>query len=402
MLVLSTTMADNKESDAMEKNGWMLVMIFALVLALAGCSGKASVAREEAAGADATLARDTGEAEQDNTQLGAQATEAVEDEGPSPTSEPTGEPEPSPEPEIAHLSLPGDAEGSDTFVTDINSSEPEIEKSTVGDYFPMNRLERPFTANEMDYFGDLDLIRVDLLHDQPWFYATFILADDLRVSADIHYGLELDLDADGRGEYLIWVTLPGSGEWTTDGVQVLQDLDGDVGGVYPLYIEEPNPELTGYETLAFDQGRGEDPDLAWVRRDPEHHDRLQIAFKEDIPGPLGFLWSAWADGALMNPALFDYNDQYTEEQAGSPNKGNPGYPLKSVFLVDSTCRSWYGMTPTGTELGLCNQPSSEDTSGGSGGAHKGFCVASVFKAGCAGPCLASCPVGSNCISCKLP
>jgi predicted small lipoprotein YifL len=395
-------MADKEESDVMKKNVWTLLMILILVLPLAACGGKAPDAGEEAAaGAEAEQAQETGEDELGSARVERQAAEEVEEAQPSPTSEPTGEPEPSPEPEIAHLVIPGDAEGSDTFVTDINSAESEIENSTVGDYFPMNRLERPFTANEMDYVGDLDITRVDLRHEQPWFYATFTLAGNLRESADIHYGLELDLDADGRGEYLVWAALPGSGEWTTDGVQVLQDLDGDVGGIYPLYIEEPNPELTGYEALVFDQGRGEDPDLAWVRRDPEDDARLQIAFKEDVPGPLGFLWSAWADGALMNPALFDYNDQYTEEQAGSPNKGNPGYPIKSVFLADSTCRSWYGMTPTGDEPGLCSSLQASETSDGGPGTKMGFCHRSVLANICAGPCLPTC-TNPPCLACTLP
>jgi hypothetical protein len=136
-------------------------------------------------------------------------------------------------------------------------------------------------------------------------------------------------------------------------VQVYLDEDEDIGGVYSLHMEDPNPDLTGYETLVFDSGMGGDPDLAWARRDPEAANQLQIAFKESLKGELGFLWSAWADGGLRDPGLYDYNDQFTPEDAGSPNNLNTSYPVKMVELVDSTCRSWYGMTPNGNEPGLC-------------------------------------------------
>ena len=310
---------------------------------------------------------------------------------------------PTPEP-IVHLDYPEFVEGTHTFVTDLSSLETAEDKTALGDYYQMNRLERPFTAQDMEYFGDLDLTRVDLMVNPPWFLMTFALAEELRESGEIYYALELDTDADGRGEVLIRAALPPDSEWTTDGVQVFLDQDGDVGGVIPLHMEDPNPDLTGYETMIFDSGVGEDPDLAWVRRDPEEANQLHMAFKEDLKGELGFLWSAWADGGLHDPGLYDYNDQFLPEDAGSPSDENIFYPVKMVELVDSTCRSWYGMTPTGNEPGLCGVEKAPKSEGGkkkpSGGPGMGFCF-NPTGGPCTGPCLPTCPQ-SPCVPCVLP
>ena len=312
-----------------------------------------------------------------------------------------------PTPAIIHVDVPVFSTGFQTFVTDISSEETAPDKNALGDYFQMNKLERPFSSDEMDYFGDLDITRVDLKYDAPWFFATMFLVEDLRDSGDIHYALELDLDADGRGDILIWASLPPDQEWTTEGVQVLEDQNDDIGGIYPLHMEDPNPDLNGYETVIFDAGIGEDPDLAWVRRDPEAPNQLQFAYKDSLTEQLGYLWSAWADGGLMDPGLFDYNDQFTYDGAGSPSNENINYPVKLVELADSTCRSWYGMTPTGTEPGLCGVEQAEKKSGGKkgpkNGPKTGFCVESIAAAGCGNnPCQPACPVGSRCVPCTLP
>ena len=349
----------------------------------------------------------------------AEADAQVEATEPAPTATqppPPDTPTPSPTPEevILHEMIPEDPTGREAFVSDLTSYDNAAERSTIGDYYQINRLERPFTAFDMEYFGDLDIVRVDLDAKSPWFYFTFILADEVREEGEIYYGIELDTDADGRGEILVWAVLPPDSEWTTDGVQVREDTDGDVGGIYPAFMNDPDPNLTGYETELFFSGRGDDPDLAWVRRDPEETKQIQIAIKEDVPGPLGFLWSAWADGGVMDPKMFEYNDQITHEKAGSPTEGELYYPLKEVALVDSTCRSWYGMTPDGDEAGLCTAqwltpPGSggrnSDGGGNNGGQpQSGFCVYDPTSGDCGNnPCLPACPPQApRCLSCTLP
>ena len=367
-----------------------LVLILMVLLLVTACGGKDSgLAEDIAMGVAATL---TKQAYDDVIEAARQTEEAA-----------TSTPEP-----IVHVDFPNYSPGSNTFVTDFSSLNYAPEKSTVGDYFQMNRMERPFSAGEMDYYGDLDITWVNLKYDSPWFYATIILAEDLRDEGMVNYGLELDLDADGRGDYLVWALLPPGTDWTTDGVQVLEDNDNDIGGEIPLQMEVPNPDLNGYETELFNAGIGDDPDLAWVRRDPENTKQLQIAFKDSITDDDGYLWSAWVDTGLMDPTQFDYNDQYTLIAAGSPNSETAEYPLDEVALVDSTCRSWYGMTPVGTEPGLCTGEQTKKPGGGNGNGDKekqGYCVVvgALLKFCPKGsPCLPACPPRQTCKSCTLP
>ncbi|TFG49394.1 MAG: hypothetical protein E4H33_02355 [Anaerolineales bacterium] len=171
-------------------------------------------------------------------------------------------------------------------------------------------------------------------------------------------------------------------------------------------MEDPNINLNGYETVIFDSGVGADPDLAWVRRDPEGTSQVQIAYKDSFLGEDGFLWGAWADEGLMDPGLFDYNDQVTFTVAGSPAEDSPEYPLKAVPRVDSTCRSWYGLTPTGDEPGLCTIQEEKKPSGGDQ-PRTGFCIATLSTTHvggfyCLGGCLPECPRGRICLACALP
>ena len=257
-------------------------------------------------------------------------------------------------PVLEHYQVPGKPkERIDTYLTDFNSIDYAGDGFTYGDQFKSNIYERPFTAEEMKYRGEIDIIRANLKAGTPWIYVSIFLAKDLPEIGEMKYGLELDLDENGRGDYLILCDLPLSSDWRVEGVQVYRDVNGDVGGRFPMSMDTPDPELNGYEVLVFDAGDGDDPDLAWVRRHPDEPNSLQLAFKADLIGPTGYMWSAWADAGLRAPDYMDYNDRFTAEAAGSPYPGSPLYPLKAVYLVDSTCRSYYGFTPSGDEPGLC-------------------------------------------------
>ena len=61
---------------------------------------------------------------------------------------------------------------------------------------------------------------------------------------------------------------------------------------------------------------------------------------------------AWA-GSNIDPKMFDYEDQMTHAQAGSPNPGDAIYPIKQMAEIDNTCRLAIGFAPTGKEPGLC-------------------------------------------------
>jgi hypothetical protein len=162
------------------------------------------------------------------------------------------------------------------------------------------------------------------------------------------YGVELDLDTDGRGDLLLRGSpIPGS-DWSTDTVQLWADSNGDVGSATPINSDSPQTTLDGYETLLFDRGQGDDPDAAWVRYALIEDAGVQFAVKQSAIGDASFLWGAWADEGLNQPGWIDYNDHFTAAEAGSLDS-----TLGAVAAVDNTCRMYFGFTPTGSEPGLC-------------------------------------------------
>ena len=350
---------------------WMAV-ILTILPGLTGCNfgsegGPLSLEEAVQAGVQATLTKEAWLAGVEDARMTAIAAESIA-EGvgreevaeplvtPTATLRPTLQPSLTPtlKPAVAHLEFPGNAkERIDSYLTDHNSIEHAAEGITYGDNYRNNVLERPFSSEVMVYQGGIDIIRVNLMVGSTWTYAVIYLAENLPTSGTMKYGLELDLDENGRGDYLIRTSLPTSLEWNVENVQVYEDRDGDVGGKTPMKNDPPDDTLNGYETLVFDSGEGDDPDLAWVRRNPEDLNSLQIAYKTELIGNTGYMWSAWADDSYQAVDLWDYNDHFTEESAGSPYPGSSYYPIKRVYSFDSTCRSYYGFTPKGNEPGLC-------------------------------------------------
>lgn len=349
-----------------------LMIILVVIIGLVGCNfggegGPMSLEEAVEAGVQATLTKEAwlvGVEDARRTAIAAEnpPSEATQAEvqqplaTPTATVRPTLEPSLTPtlKPAVAHELFPGTIkERYDTFVGDYNSIDYAEEGITYGDNYRNNVLERPFSSEVMVYQGYIDITKVELFVMETWTYATIYLAERLPTSGTMKYGLELDLDENGRGDYLIQASLPTSLEWNVENVQVYEDKDNDVGGSVPMRIEPPNDRLNGYETLVFDSGEGTDPDLAWVRRNPEQPNSLQIAYKTELTNNLGFMFSAWADDSYQDLSLRDYHDHFSEESAGSPYPGSPLYPIKRVFSFDSTCRSYYGFTPKGTEPGLC-------------------------------------------------
>lgn len=68
---------------------------------------------------------------------------------------------------------------------------------------------------------------------------------------------------------------------------------------------------------------------------------------------------AWAGNQALEPALFDFNDHMTHEQAGtSLIELENFYPIKGLAELDNACRVAIGFVPSGNEPGLCisNKP----------------------------------------------
>ncbi len=205
---------------------------------------------------------------------------------------------------IVHNTLPGETSGTVSIANDTNSQlSADLHYATAGDLYDLNRFERPFTQDGMIYLPALDIQKLSIGKDPDWYFATLQLAgvDAAANSLDADYGLEIDLNQDGRGDILIWVRPPYSTDWSTTPVTVYTDLNGDVGAANPLQSDAPATG-DGYETVIFADGQGADPDLAWVRLAPDSPSTLEFAFKPSLLDSVtAFLIGGWADTGLKDP-----------------------------------------------------------------------------------------------------
>jgi hypothetical protein len=249
--------------------------------------------------------------------------------------------------EIPHTMVPGDVPGGTRVYDNESYSTASLNYAASGDWYEHNRFERPFTPNGMNYLSYIDIQTFNISKDARWFFVSVELAD-LVVATEGYepvFGVEVDNDLDGRGNFLLWVTPPLEKEWSVKNLKVFRDANHDVGGSRPDQMD--GKKGNGYETLIFDAGQGDDPDLAWVRADPVNVNFIQFAFKQTMIGnpTSGFEAAIWADASnLKDPAQFAYNDLMAIELAGSPLKGDANYPIKAVYAVDSTCYRPFGTT----------------------------------------------------------
>jgi hypothetical protein len=243
--------------------------------------------------------------------------------------------------------------------------EMQAIESTVDDMlynsddYSRNLFERPLTPTTMENRFDLDLQKIAMSTDNTFFYFSLDLKD-VNIGTktiDGNYGIEIDLDKDGRGDYLLWAYQPPvTTTWDYLGVGLFSDVNKDVGGTRALASDPNNPNWNGYETEVWPGKPLTDPDGAWMRLSPSDVTIVQLAVKRSLLGnPTSFLWSAWADDQVKASYKFDYNDFYTAAEAGSPIKGNANYPLKELAQMDSTCREAWGFKPTGNEPGICKK-----------------------------------------------
>lgn len=260
---------------------------------------------------------------------------------------------------VQHLMVPGEfPEKPSGVVGDQDSSVTAYEKRAPGgDRFTYSRFERPFNSQTMDeYYPYLDIQEGFLFEDETWIYAAIKLkGDEASLELKGRYAIEIDYNLDGDGDWLILVSNPVSTDWTTDGAQAWFDTNDDVGGDVPTTTDEhPVPE-NGYETLEFDAGVGNDPDLAWARVSPDDPNTVQFAVKRDIlQGNNRYLAGFWAGDEDLDPALFELSDNFTHEQAGAAlMELDVFYPIKEISALDNTCRMAVGFQPKGNEPGLC-------------------------------------------------
>ena len=294
-----------------------------------------------------------------------QTMDAMEEES-APVEEPAMESaEPTATIEITHTTIPGTPGWISQWWIDTDSSGTASQKrSNGGDNLSLNLLERPFSAQEMNYRPDTDLHRVEFSYDDNFFYFMLELEgvnpDTNMLSA--YYGVELDIDKDSRGDLLVWGLGDGSTDWNISNMYVFSDDNNDVGASRPIQADAPSSGIDGYERVILSPTEFSDPDAGWKRVDPADSSIMQIAVKRSVMNNVStFMWNAWADDGLKDASLFDYNDQFTLSEAGSPIGGANDYPLKAIYLADNTCRLAYGYEPTGSEPGLCQIATPEPT-----------------------------------------
>ncbi len=262
-------------------------------------------------------------------------------------------------PTIQHQNIPGELPLERAgYVGDQDSSTTaEQNRAPGGDRFTFNRFERPFNAESMDvYFPYLDILESSIYQDETWVFAVIKLkGQSEQGSLPGKYAMELDMDLDGGGDWLVLVDAPASAEWSVSGVKVWFDENNDVGGTDTMYTDNPPTTGNGYEKLVFDQGVGDDPDTTWTRISPIDPASIQFAIKRSLfAGDTSFMANAWAGTGDLDPALFDLSDSFTHDRAGTSLVELPiFYPIKELSELDNACRMPVGFAATGNEPGLC-------------------------------------------------
>jgi len=270
-------------------------------------------------------------------------------------------PEATPTAAVVHVTLPSSPPGGGKLVYDVVCEDTAPERrAPYGDSYDINRLERPFQM-DMTYVPDLDIATYTVSSDNTWWYVSIeLVGTNPNNELDINFGVELDQNYDGFGDYLILAHPPYEPNWSTAPVQVFRDNNHNTGG---LSGEKSDAPLTadGYETQIFNGGPGDaDPDLAWVRINAGPQANVQFAFKKSLAGVV-FMLGTFADAGWKDPKQLDYVDRITLPDAGSPVRDNKYYPLRELSLVDNVCREAFGFRATGYEPQLCPRAEPEAT-----------------------------------------
>lgn len=224
-------------------------------------------------------------------------------------------------------------------------------RAAGGDEYTAGRFERPFDR-EMNYLPALDISRAELYRPKDgWIYLKIHLMDE-PAPAPVVYGVELDLNIDGRGDLLIQALAPETTDWAETGIKVWWDSDGDVGGQTINRSDPVGFKGSGFETIKADSVSGRTTGQVYSRLNQKGVD---IAVNEEVIGGMNgkFTWKPFTDGSPYSPTQYDINDYFSLREAGSAMRGELDYPLKEVFAVDNTCRGLTGLIPTGNEQGVC-------------------------------------------------
>ncbi|GJQ52662.1 MAG: hypothetical protein HKUEN02_15090 [Anaerolineaceae bacterium] len=237
---------------------------------------------------------------------------------------------------------------------DVTSVDTAPEKrAPYSEAYDWNRLERPFTQ-DMTYLPDLDIKAQSISADSDWYYISIkTIGANPNNDIGIHFGVEIDKDKDGFGDYLLLARPPYSTEWTADNVQIFEDTNHNTAGYSATRSDAPFSG-DGYDKLIHDntQNIGDDIDVAWVRISAAPHATIQFAVKKSWLGGV-FSFGVLADAGLKDIAKLDYVDFLREQEAGSPTRSSAYYPLKGLYAFDNICFQAVGFQPSGYEPKAC-------------------------------------------------
>jgi len=203
------------------------------------------------------------------------------------------------------------------------------------DEWNINRYERPLDSSGENYLPAVDILITELGQDSDWIYAqtSFFKSGDEAPVLSGSYALEIDLNLDARGDLLVLVNNPAAiepGEWGVAGVQVWKDANDDVGSQTAVLADEAAAG-DGFETMLFDSGMGDDPDLAWARISLDDPNIVELSFKKSLlEGHDVFSWWSWASAEQFDLTAFDYDDNYGED---------------GLTSLDNTCAWMFGQAP---------------------------------------------------------
>lgn len=262
--------------------------------------------------------------------------------------------------EITHNLTPGDPGWVNKWFYDTDSSATGGGYANRGDDFVANLFERPFTETEMVYRPDVDINKTEMSEDDTFYYVTVYLnGQHPDGGLQAAYGIEIDTDRNGRGDLLVIADHPTTTDWDIAGVSAYKDPNKDVGGS-SIMRPDSNYNGDGYEQVIFSMDVLDDPDAAWARVSLSSPPSVTIAFKKSlIQGHSTFVWGVWAAESLLDPALIDLHDNFTQSEAGSPYLNKSDYPVKALNLVDNTCRETYLFEAEVPIPGLCYLPEVE-------------------------------------------
>ncbi len=259
--------------------------------------------------------------------------------------------EPPAQPEVVHSMIPNAGPNAVANAHD-NEESTSFESKSVsnGDIFDVNRFERPFTAGDMTYLPYVDIADISMSEDPNFYYIQIKLVGVDAETGGIKgmYGVDFDLNTDGKAEVLLLAEAPAGAAWSTDGVSLYVDEDDNVGGqsIKPDEVYAGN----GFENLVFNSASGDDPDMAWAHFVNTSAPIVEFAVKKSIlENTPKFMWSAMASASAIDPTRLYYNDSFSLARAGSPKKGDQYYPLNELAGFDNTCRLPAGFVATGAE-----------------------------------------------------